>query len=214
MGQFELNPASTGLLIIDMQNGFLSPDGTLGQEGDNVEGAHRIIPNVMRLIQECRKRKIHDFWSIQEHFLEDRTRESHKVIPHTKKRKVPPCLQGTWDAEIIDELKPFIRQDSSLIRKQKFSCFYQTNFEVLLRIKGIDTLIITGVTTPACVETTVREGYMRDYDLLIVEDCIGHYDDEVHRASLKVMGRFMGMTLTLDDLMAMFPVEPAGRTSV
>jgi ureidoacrylate peracid hydrolase len=205
MKNYQVNPDTTGLLLIDLQNGFLSLDGSLAREGENIEGSRRIIPHVTRLIEECRKLNIQDFWSIQEHLEKDGGRESHRITPHTKKRKVPPALRGTWDAEIIDEMKPFLNDGSEVFRKNRFSCFYQTNFEVLLRSKGIDTLIITGVSTPVCVETTVRDAYMRDFDLLIPEECVGYFDDDAQRASLKVMGFYMGLTLSLEELLELFP---------
>ncbi len=214
MEQFQLNPKTTGLLLIDLQNAFLSLEGSLSQEGENIEASRRIIPNVIRLIEECRRWEIQDFWSIQEHLPKDWAREAHKITPHTKKRKVPPSLRGTWDAEIIDEMKPFIREESEVFRKNRFSCFFQTNLEVLLRSRGIDTLIVTGVSTPLCVETTVREAYMRDYDLLIVEDCVGYWNEDAQRASLKLMGFYMGWTLSLEELLGVFPVKGKERKAV
>ena len=214
MEKYRINPDTTGLLLIDLQNGFLSLEGSLSREGENIEASRRIISPVKRLIEECRKWGIQDFWSMQEHLPEDQARESHRITPHTKKRKVPPALRGTWDAEILDEMKPFINERSEVFRKNRFSCFFQTNFEVLLRSKGIDTLIITGVSTPVCVETTVRAAYMRDFDLLILEDCVGYFDDDAQRASLKVMGFYMGLVLPLEDLLGMFPVKDKERAAV
>lgn len=215
MERYQLNPETTGLLLIDLQNAFLSLDGSLGKgEGEKIQSSRRIIPNVIRLIEECRKWGIQDFWSIQEHLADDRARESHRIMPHTKKRKVPPALRGTRDSEIIDEMKPYLNGKSEVFRKNKFSCFYQTNFEFLLRSKGIDTLIITGVSTPVCVETTVRDAYMRDYDLLILKDCVGYFDEEAQRASLKIMGFYMGWTLTVDELLETFPVKEKAKTAV
>jgi ureidoacrylate peracid hydrolase len=200
MASLIIEPREAALLVVDMQNGFCHPDGTLARDGADISMMRQIIPNVRRLVDICRQRGIPDIWTIQEHFAEDRTRELHKIVPHTMKRFRPPCLKGTWDAEIVDELKPLIDDRSHLIRKQKFSAFYNTNLEVLTRILGARTLIVSGVTSNACIETSLREAYMRDFDLLIVEDCIGGISRELHESAVRVWGRFLGMVVKAEEL--------------
>ncbi len=200
MAPLKIDPKETALLVIDMQNGFCHPEGTLARDGADISMMREILPNVRRLVEICRGRGIPDIWTIQEHFAEDRSRELHKIPHHTAKRFRPPCLKGTWDAEIVDELKPLIDERSHLIRKQKFSAFYNTNLEVLTRILGARTLIVSGVSSNACVETSLREAYMRDYDLLIVEDCIGGVARDLHACAVRVWERFLGMVVTVNDL--------------
>lgn len=203
-----LDPAKTGLLLVDYQNGFLSPQGRLAQEGENVELMRAIIEPTKRLLEDCQKAGIVDFWSIQEHYAEDKAREKHKVTPHLKKRKAPPCLHGTWETKIIDELQGYLSDSSQVFVKNKWSCFFNTNLEFLLRRLDIDTLLVCGVSTCICVETTVRDAYMRDYDVILMEDCTSHYDPEAHRATLKFINRFAGMTATVEDVRRMLARQP------
>lgn len=208
MASLTIDPKEAALLVVDMQNGFCHPDGTLAKDGADVSMMREIIPNVRRLIEICRVRGIPDIWTIQEHFAEDRSRDLHKIPHHTAKRFRPPCLKGTWDAEIVDDLNPLIDGQSHLIRKQKFSAFYNTNLEVLTRILGARTLIVCGVTSNACIETSLREAYMRDYDLLIVKDCIGGLSRELHEFAVRVWERFLGMVITVTDLPALLGPPP------
>jgi len=187
----DANRARLGLLVIDMQNGFCHPEGTLGLDGADLSHIRRTITPLARLIEVCQKHGVQDFWSIQEHFQPDAARDRHRITPHTSKRFRPPALRGTWDGELIDELKPLAGERSILFSKHRFGCFYNTQLETLLKIHDIDTLAITGATTNACVETTIREAYLRDLDVVALEDCIGGLKLEWHRNAVEVWERFM-----------------------
>ncbi|MBI3078671.1 MAG: cysteine hydrolase [Deltaproteobacteria bacterium] len=204
-----LDPRETALLVIDMQNGWCHPEGTLGQDGADLRMIRGIIPRVRQLVELCRDRGIPDIWTLQEHFPDDRTRERHRVLHHTAKRNAVACAAGTWDAEVIDELKPLLPPETHLIRKHRFSAFYNTRLEVLLRMLGVQTLIVSGVTTNACIETSLRDGYMRDYDQVIVEDCIGGLDQALHDAAVRVWEKYLGLVVRLQDLPAMLPAPTA-----
>ena len=203
MTTLKIDPKETAVLVIDMQNGFCHPDGTLAQDGADITMMRGIIPNVKRLLEICREHRIPDFWTIQEHHAADRTRELHKIVPHTMKRFRPPCLKGTWDAEVIDELKPFVTKESHLLHKQKFSAFYNTNLEVMTRVLGTRNLIVCGVTSNACVETSLREAYMRDYDIIIPQDCIGGLRQDWHDTAVSIWSRFIGLVINVEDLPGM-----------
>ncbi|MDR7522723.1 MAG: isochorismatase family cysteine hydrolase [Armatimonadota bacterium] len=208
---YTLDIADTALLVIDAQNAFLHPEGTLGLSGVDMSLLTAVIPPLRRLIPACKAAGIPDIWSLQHHLPEDHTRALHRIQPHTAKRARLACQPGTWDAEIVDELKPLIDAGSHLIEKHKFSVFYGTRLEVLLRILGRRTLIVTGSTTNACVDTTIREAYMRDYDLLIVSDCIGGVRRDWHEMALAVWAQYCGAVVTSDQVLAMVGAARAGR---
>lgn len=207
---FELNPQDTALLVIDMQNAFCHPDGTLGLSGVDMTLLSGAVEPVRRLIEACKASGIPDLWSIQHHLPDDRTRELHKIVPHTLKRARVACLPGSWDAEIVDELKPLFDQRSHLIEKHKFSVFYNTRLEVLLRILGRRTLLIAGSTTNACVDTTVREAYMRDYDVVVVRECVAGVRRDWHGMALAVWEKYVGAVAGLDEVLAKL-AAPAGN---
>lgn len=196
-----LDPGEMALLVIDMQNAFCHEEGTLGRDGVDVSPLRAIIPNIERLVRACRSRGIPDIWTMQEHYQEDKTREAHKFTPHTLKRVNIAALRGTWDAEICAELAPLIGPESHVLRKFKWSAFYGTNLEVLLRVLGRRMLVVCGTTTNLCIDTTVRDAYMRDYDVIVLQDCVAGVNKTWHDAAIQVWNRYIGWVTTLDEFL-------------
>ncbi len=210
---FQLDRTKTALLVIDAQNAFLHPQGTLGLSGVDIAPLRTAIEPIRRLVLACKAAGIPDIWTLQIHFAEDATRARHRIQPHTAKRARVACLPGSWDAQIVDELRPLLDERSHVIEKHKFSAFYGTRLEVLLRILGRDTLLITGTTTNACVDTSIREAYMRDYDLVIVREAIAGVRREWHEVALAVWAQYCGLVVSLEEALAMIgaPAEVSGR---
>jgi ureidoacrylate peracid hydrolase len=182
---------SAALLVIDMQNGFVHEKGTLGISGLDTRRLAMVVPAQKQLIERCRQVGIPVIWTVQEHFEVDASRAQKKLAAHTAKRRQVSCLAGTWDAEIIDELKPLAAVNPTyVLRKHRFGAFYETRLELLLRQLGARTLFITGTTTNACVETTIREAYLRDYDVVAVTDCISGVNADWEAAAQKVWAQY------------------------
>lgn len=207
--ELEIDPASTGLLVIDMQNAFCHPEGTLAKDGADITGMRGVVQPLAGVIQRCQEAGIQDFWSQQEHYAQDAARARHKIKPHTLKRFQVASQRGTWDAEIVEELKPLITERSEVLKKNRFGCFYNTRLETLLRIHGTDTIVVTGVATNTCVDTTVREAYLRDLDVVVLSDCVGGVNPTWHTAALQVWARFIGAVVSSDELLAALPSESA-----
>lgn len=201
---FDINPDETALLVIDMQNGFASPEGTLGKAGLDISMTRSIIPNIQRLVDAAREAGIHVFWSRQVHYPDDRTREQRRIPGHLSRGagRSLLCARGTWDAEIVDELQPYIRPEDDIIQKHRASCFYSTNLEAELRIHGIHVLLVTGTTASFCVDSTIREAYARDYDVIVPGDAISDTEAEATRAVLRSTERFHGFVTSTAELEA------------
>jgi len=182
---------TAALLVIDMQNGFLHEKGTLGISGVDTKRLMTIVPSMKRLIERCQKAGMPVIWTVQEHFAVDASRARKKLAAHTAKRRQVSCLAGTWDADIIDELKPLAAVNPTyVLRKHRFGAFYETRLELLLRQLGTRTLFVTGTTTNACVETSIREAYLRDYDVVAVTDCISGVSAEWEQVAQKVWAQY------------------------
>lgn len=188
-----LDIRSAALLVIDMQNGFIHEKGTLGISGVDVRRLAKIVPAVKRLVERCEDVGMPVIWTVQQHLAADASRARKKLAAHTAKRKQISCLAGSWDEEIVDELKSLAaRNPTNVIRKHRFGAFYETRLEILLRQLDTRTLFIAGTTTNACVETSIREAYLRDYDVVAVTDCISGVNDEWERTAEKVWGQYFG----------------------
>jgi ureidoacrylate peracid hydrolase len=202
-----IDPAETALLVVDMQNAFCHAEGTLGLGGVDMAPLRATIPHVRRLVRLCRESGIPDIWSRQIHYPRDRAREAHKILPHTLRRPRVACQPGSWDAEIVDELRDLVGPTTEVLDKHKWSCFYGTRLSPLLRILGTRLLIICGTTTNLCVDTTIRDAYMRDYDVVVARDAVAGVDPAWHEASLGVWARYMAEVLSVEELATM--IRPA-----
>ena len=201
---FDIDPSLTGLLVVDMQNGFASPVGTLGKAGMDISMTLAIIPQIQRLVAAARAAGVHVFWSRQVHYPDDKTRQQRLIPGHLARGagRSMLCARGTWDAEIVDELAPLIRPEDDIIQKHRASCFYSTNFEAELRIHGIRLLIVSGTTSSFCVDSTIREAYARDFDVIVPADAISDTEIEATRAVLRSTERFHGLVTTTDEIVA------------
>jgi ureidoacrylate peracid hydrolase len=198
-----LDPAQTALLVVDMQNTFCDPGGAAAKAGLDIDALHAIIPNVRRLAEAAHAVGMTVFWSRQEHTIDDVGRLSHRIATHVQKEGFLPAVRHTWDAEIVDDLKPCIAEDDVVFTKHRASCFYNTTLEPSLRMRGIKTLIVTGVATNYCVDATIRDAYARDYDLVIVGDGCASLQNHLHAAFMENNALFHGVVLEAASVAAL-----------
>ena len=189
---FEFNPSACALLIIDMQRDFLEPGGFGEMLGNDVSQLRRtIVPN-QKLLAAWRSsglRVLH-------------TREGHRAdltdLPPAKKirGRSATCIgdagpmgrilvRGEAGHDIIPELYPL--RNEAVIDKPGKGAFYATDLHAILKNLGITQLVVTGVTTEVCVNTTVREANDRGYDCLVPSDCVGSYFPEFQEMGLKMI---------------------------
>lgn len=197
------------LLVIDMQNGFCAPGGSYEDYGDsigaNIRAYRKIVPNVARVIATCREVKIPIFYTeqVREASGIDLYTRLHRIIPSRRAEflKIPACVRGTWDAEIINELQP--ADGDHIVVKRRDSSFQDTELDLWLRSAYVDTLIITGVDTGICVDNTLMDGFNLGYDIILVEDATASSWKEIAKATvMKVRGSY-GWVLTTDKLVEM-----------
>lgn len=207
--EFEIEPRETALLVIDMQVGFCSPGGSVERGGVDITPCREVIPHVRALVESCRAAGIPDFWTLQHHYAEDATRARHRIPHHTTRGVAPPCLNDSEDAEVVPELADLLPvARTRQVYKHRFGSFHDTRLETLLRMHDTRMLIICGVTTSLCVETTCREAYMRDYDVVVAGDAVATYTRSFHEASLRLIGTFIGAVLSTRDVLRRLSVPP------
>ena len=114
---------------------------------------------------------------------------------------------GRRDWEIADELKP--TGDDIILDKQRYSAFYNTNLEVLLRGLGVTMVVVTGVTTNICVESTVRDAFFRDFRITVIEDCVGAVDEMMQQGPLHSFRYGFGDVIKSDEFIA--AIKPGSR---
>lgn len=190
-------PNETALVVVDMQNGFCSPRGSMAKGNLPYEQQNLIIPSVCELVGLCHEAGVKVMFSLQRHYPNDITRGRHKIPTHLQKLGVDVCTKDTWDAELVDELKKLVLPGDELFEKHRSSCFYNTTFESKLKVQGITTLIACGVATNYCVESTIRDAYARDYDIILIKDAAASLWEDLHLATLKNVELMYGVTMSL-----------------
>jgi nicotinamidase-related amidase len=149
------------LLVVDMQNGFCHPDGSFNRIGMGLEGAQAAVRNAMVAITQARKAGIPVVFT-RHLYRPGRADEGRSLIRNSPALAgIDGLAAGSWDADVVDELG--CGPEDLMVDKVRFDAFQWTSLEPLLRGLGVGDLVICGVVTNICVETTVRSAFMRDY---------------------------------------------------
>ena len=201
-----LDPSDVGLLVIDLQNGFCHPEGSRARAFGpaSVVQPASIVGSTVEFVRLARALEIPVWFTRQVHFPDDTSRARRRIPSHLDRRglKLELCHQGTWDAELMDEVAAEVRHPGEVIVKHRASAFFETPLWGELRIKGVQVLIITGTTTSFCVDSTIRDAYARDFDVVVPAECVADTDDDAHKAVLASTARFHGVVTDRDELAA------------
>jgi ureidoacrylate peracid hydrolase len=188
------------LVVVDMQNGFVSPEGSYGKLGMNISHYRSIIPKIRELIDFCRKVGIPIFYTeaVREASGIDLLTHVHILLPKSREEthNVPICIRGTWDGNTIDELKP--TDEDHLIIKRRDGAFQDTELRMWLQSLGVNTLIFCGVDTSICVETSLREAFNLGYDVMLISDATASGDQQHYKTTLERVGNYYGIALNFD----------------
>jgi ureidoacrylate peracid hydrolase len=203
-GSLQIPPQETALLVIDMQNGFVHPESAMGQSPSGTGAQQEIVPVLIKLVGFARENQIPILWSQQEHFPEDRTRVGKRIQPHSVRQGFLPCTRGTWEVDFYSGLQAHIRPEDHIVSKHRASVFYNTNLESKLKMLGVRFLLIAVCNTEFCVESTVRDAYARDYELIVVRDCVAGIQRKFHEHSLEVFQAYFGEVLSFAELPEVF----------
>jgi nicotinamidase-related amidase len=190
------------LLIIDMQNEFLREDGAVF-----FHYATEIVPQVKHLLSACRQTNIPVIYT--GHVHDDPSVDGGMTAqwwPEIKMRK--SLIRGTPGVEICRALRP--RRNERIIWKHRYSAFYNTDLEIVLRGMGVTDLIITGVLTNVCCESTARDAFFRDFRVFFVADATAASEPEFHVATLKNMAYAFAYVTTTEDILSQIGGQPTG----
>ncbi len=195
----KINPA---LLVIDMQNGFVSKGGSYDLMGLNVSKYSDVVPSLKRLIAFCRKVKIPIFYSqaVREESGIDLLTRSHRILPKSREERIkrrPICIRGSWDAEIVEDLKPNF--DDHVVIKRRDSVFQDTEVEVWLRSLGIDSIIFAGIDTSICVESSLRDAFNHGYDVVLISDATASNNLNHYNSTLDNIRNYYGLVMNLEE---------------
>lgn len=212
----KVEPAHTALLVVDMMNAFCSPDGHAAKVGRNIAECQVVAARLPAFLDDARKAGVLVIFVRNVYSTEANFYLSDVWLDHAERKRAgrgsrePICEPGSWSGEFFGDVQP--QSNDPVVVKHRYSAFHNTDLETILRANGIRSIVLTGVVTNVCVETTAREGYVRDYYVVVPEDATGAYAADDKAASLRNIDRFFGTVTTIAELRALWKrTEPAAK---
>ena len=190
------DPKNAALIVVDVQNDFVSPKGSAGKRGEDVSAAMAIMPPLSRLIDEARRvgltivyiRTTHSEW----------TDTPSWIYRTSQKGGLSTCREGTWGAEFYEGISPLPTE--RIVIKHRYSAFINTDLNTVLKARNIQSVLVCGVATNVCVETTARDAYMYDHYVTMVDDCSAAYEAKLHLGTLDNIRRHFGLVASSNEI--------------
>lgn len=219
-----LNPSRAAVIVVDMENDFGAVGGMFHRAGLDISGIQAAIAPTARVLEAARRAGIPVVY-LKMAFSADLSDIGAEGAPNCDRHlffgvgqstdapdgtKSRVLIRDTWNTEIVSELTPAL--DDPVVYKHRFSGFFETELDTLLRSLGATDLIFTGCTTSVCVESTLRDAMFRDYRCLLLEDCTAEpigdgLTRSNHDASLLVIEALFGWLSNSADVIA--ALEPS-----
>jgi len=204
-----LKPSETAIIVVDIQNAYASPGGYLDIAGFDISGAPAAIAKTKTVLDAARAAGVTVIF-FQNGWDPDYTEAGTTGSPNWHKSNALKTMRarpelagtllakGTWDYAIVDELTP--KPGDIVIPKPRYSGFFNTNIDSVLRARGIRTLVFTGVATNVCVESSLRDAFHLEYFAVMLEDAVHHAGpDFVRQAALFNIEKCFGWVSTTAD---------------
>ncbi|HJU95617.1 MAG TPA: isochorismatase family cysteine hydrolase [Nitrososphaera sp.] len=206
-----VNPA---LVVIDVQNGFVSKGGSYDQLGMDVSRYQHVISQISELIRLCRSVDIPIFYTqaVREKSGIDLLTNTHKMLPKSREERIrtkPICVIGTWDADIVDEIKPSTMDH--VVIKRRDSAFQDTEIGVWLKSIGIDTLVFCGIDTSICVEASLRDAFNNGYDVILISDATASGNIKHFESTLEIVRDYYGLVMDVKEFAMYLPQKAEQR---
>ena len=182
-------PGRAALLLVDTQNDFLASKGVVDRRGEQADGTRALVGRIKSVLGRAR-----EVGAVVAYIRYTRTADNAYESPASVRwmalkrgysKSSVSAVEGTWGWNVVDALAP--RAGEIIVNKRRASGFYQTDLELLLRARGVETVIVVGASTHGCVEATARDAELRDFYVAVLADCVTAYDPALHEAALTVM---------------------------
>ena len=197
-------PNRTALVIIDMQVDFGSPEGEMARRGADVSACQQAIAKAVQLTDAARAA------AVPVVFVRLLTHPGgeNRIVRESKERQGDDqpdlCVEGSRGADFIG---PQPQAGESIFSKTHFSAFARTGLADQLHAQGVDTLVLAGLTTECCVQSSAWDAFERDFHIFIAEDACAAYDDALHRHALKALQLSAAIVVPVADLAAVWKLD-------
>jgi ureidoacrylate peracid hydrolase len=175
-----------------MQHDYCSAGGALAKLGLDLSQIQQMTPRLRALLRAARADHIYVIHVRTEHHDWTSSRSWRARYGGRVARSL--CRPGTWGAEFVKGCEP--RPAEPVVVKHRYSAFVNTDLDLILRSVGVRILFLTGATTNICVESTARDAFMRDYEVVVVQDCTGATEPDLYAAALKNIRYYFGKVVS------------------
>lgn len=201
MSDMHFDAASTAVLIVDLQNDFLHPDGAYGRSGTSSPEIAALPGRIRPLLDTVRRA---GGWIVSTQFSLIPGRDGAPFIsPHLKQLRpfltTGDFVPGGWGHSLVDELRPA----DLTVEKVAYSAFYQTRMEFVLSRAGIKTLMVCGIVTNGGVASTVRDAHVRDFNTITLHDGCAAFSPDTHEMAIKALAT-VGQTMSIAEAQTLF----------
>ena len=211
--------SQTAVIVVDMQNAYASPGGYLDLAGFDISGAAAVIANIKGVLTTARAAGMpviffQNGWDADyveaggpgsPNFLKSNALKTMRARPELHGKLL---AKGTWDYELVDELKP--QSGDIVLHKTRYSGFFNSLLDSTLRSRGIRNIVLVGIATNVCVESTLRDGFFLEYFGVVLEDATHQAGPEfVQKAAIYNIETFFGWVSSVADFKGAFgQLEP------
>jgi ureidoacrylate peracid hydrolase len=205
-------PRHAALVVIDMQNDFCADGGLVAKGGRDVSAAQEMATRLPALIAAARAAGVLVVFVRNVYTTEGNVYLSDVWLEQAARKqgdgytRVPVCRDGSWEGDFYGDVRP--APGDPIVTKHRYSAFYNTDLDTILRAHGVRSVVLTGVSTNVCVETTARQAFVRDYYVVLVGDGTAAYSQDEHDKTLKDIDRFFGEVTSIAALRGIWAPRP------
>jgi len=206
-----IDPRATALIVVDVQNDFCDRDGAFGKLDADVSMMPPMADKLRCLVDSARRKDMLILWVRATY---DAVVTSNTLAETYNRRGFTQsqCLDGSWGAEWYG-VSPRKAPNEIELSKHRFSPFWDTPIDLYLRSNNIRSVVVTGVVTSGCVDSTARDAFFNDYYVVVAEDCVAEASRERHDAALGKLAQSFGTVLPATDLIAVWDASEYHATS-
>lgn len=184
--------SNSALILVDVINDFFHPDGS------NFHEEHiPVLENIKFVLAQARLNGLMIVHAMEEHIPGHPDFEWQKLPKHN--------IDGTFNAQPEKDIQ--IHAGEYRVPKRRYSAFFATDLDLILRERGIEKLFLVGVKTHVCVRATAQDAFAYGYQVYVIEEAVGSNHALLHSASLEDIDRYMGQVISMDEAFQMFAVE-------
>ncbi len=213
----KLKPPHTALLVVDMQNDFCASGGLISKDGRDVTPAQELGLRLPAFIATARAAGVMVvfircvYTSERNFYLSDVWLEQAARKREGGYTRIPVCRDGTWEGDFYGDVRP--QPGDVVVSKHRYDAFHNTDLDLILRSNGIRTVVLTGVVSNVCVETTARAAFVHDYYVVAVDDGCAAYVAADHAASMSNIDRFFGEVSSIERISTLWTDSAGARVA-